>query len=376
MAQPNTYPSPIDERIVTFFAGMRSFLRILALFLATFVVWTTMPESLKSSPYQFIVPACAIGVLISAIPTLRSGYIGTRSTFENFWFYETPNRRAGFLIWCLTTLARGLLFYVRFGFYLALVAGILGGVVTGNVEGFASTLFQTLVLSIPLYGFPLLLEKTIMNFFWNRHLADRKAAFAESSGRGYMIRERKPSESDESTTTLSQDERDIVTLADALLDSGKADAVRTQLARRGQSARRVLALLLGGNIPQSKWWYWTTMGDDLCLEYLWKLEEAIVALGPPATDELRRLLHHPRWTTQFMAINALGDLRDRESLNDILQILKQAPSSFRRAKAAIEAIGKIGDPTAIPYLEEVFPKASIGDQNRITEVIKNLRSKK
>lgn len=315
ISEPNTYPSPLDERIVTFFAGLRSFFRILALFLATAVVWTTMPESLKSSSYNLFIVGIAVVWLLGAILTLRSGYVGTRSTFEKFWFYETPNRRAGLLVWSLTTLARGLLFYVRFGFSLTLIAGIVAGFLTQNVEGFASALLQTLVLSVPLYGIPLLLEKIIMRFFWDRHLAERKAAFAESSGSGYMIREHEPSESDDSTAALSRDEREIVALADALLDSGKADAARAELAKRGKSAGRVLALLLAGKVIQSKWWYWASMGDDISLEPLWKLEEALVAIGSAnAADYVRPLLHHPHWTTQFMAINAIGDMRDNGSL--------------------------------------------------------------
>lgn len=44
--------------------------------------------------------------------------------------------------------------------------------------------------------------------------------------------------------------------------------------------------------------------------------------------------------------------------------------------AVIEAIGKIGDPASIPYLEKAYAKVSKGDQDRITRVIKDLQSKR
>ncbi len=184
------------------------------------------------------------------------------------------------------------------------------------------------------------------------------------------------SESGDAPVTLSRQDKEIIALADALLDSKTADAARTQLAHRGKSAGRVLALLLAGRVMQSKWWYWATFGDDMCLEYLWKLEEALVAIGPEAAPFVRPLMHHRIWTIKFMAINTIGDLRDRESLSDLLNLLEKDPSAFRMAMAAIEAVGKIGDPTAIPRLEKVFPQVSEGDKRLITQVIEDLQTQR
>ena len=190
----------------------------------------------------------------------------------------------------------------------------------------------------------------------------------------FLFGRRKRSESDDSPVAFSKNEQETVALADALLDAQKADAALAELVRRGKGAARVLALLLAGRVMQSKWWYWANSGDDLSLDPLWKLEEALVAIGPDAAPFVRPLLHHPRWTTQFMAINTLGDLKDRESLDDIIKLLERP--SGRMTMAAAKAIGKIGDLTAIPYLEKALAKATGWDQDCITRAIKDLRTKR
>jgi len=86
--------------------------------------------------------------------------------------------------------------------------------------------------------------------------------------------------------------------------------------------------------------------DDMSLEYHWKLEKVLVAIGPIAAPYVRPLLESNRWQVQFIAAETLGDLKDRDSVDGSLKLLQRSPG--RSSMAAAEALGKIGDPAAVP----------------------------
>jgi len=87
----------------------------------------------------------------------------------------------------------------------------------------------------------------------------------------------------------------------------------------------------------------------MSLEYHWKLEKVLVAIGPIAAPYVRPLLESNRWQVQFIAAETLGDLKDRDSVDGSLKLLQRSPG--RSSMAAAEALGKIGDPAAVPHLK-------------------------
>jgi hypothetical protein len=54
------------------------------------------------------------------------------------------------------------------------------------------------------------------------------------------------------------------------------------------------------------------------------------------------------------AIQSLGEIQDRRALNPLIDLLRDA--SFAIRSSSIKAIGKIGDPSAIPYLEVLLER--------------------
>jgi len=183
-------------------------------------------------------------------------------------------------------------------------------------------------------------------------------------------RDRRDREARVNPAALSRDEQACIPLVDALADDGKREQATKALVRRPQAAAKVLTMALQGRVG-SDLWRSAGMMDDIGLDALWKLEKAIVALGSVAAPYVRPLLNDDRWPVQFMAINALGDLKDKESLPEIVKLLQ--PSNGRISMAAAEALGKIADPAAIPYLEEALKQATWWGEREIAEALRACR---
>jgi len=154
-----------------------------------------------------------------------------------------------------------------------------------------------------------------------------------------------------SLSSLTALERETLALVETLASEDSPDVV-AGLKRRGTTAARMLAMAMSGELPPGTRWGFVVNGmDDMALEPMWRLHDVLVAIGSEAAEYVRPLLENKRWQTRFMAIHTLGDLRDRQAVEAIAGML--LPPSFRMTSAAVDALGKIGDPRAIPYLESV-----------------------
>lgn len=171
---------------------------------------------------------------------------------------------------------------------------------------------------------------------------------------------------------LSQPEREVVALIDALLDPASNQAALASLQSKGEVAARVIALLLAGRVGRvhAKSEFLLLRMDDLSLQYLWKVEEALVAIGPVAALYVRPLLENRRWPVQFIAAETLGDLKDRDSVAGLLKLLQLEPG--RITMAAAEALGKIGDPSAVPHLKKALERANHWDRHAIMQALSKI----
>jgi len=85
----------------------------------------------------------------------------------------------------------------------------------------------------------------------------------------------------------------------------------------------------------------------------WQAANALGTLGEPACDPLIRILDFPKINVRIGAIEALGAIKCARSCEFLIRKLKSDPDSEVRWVAAM-ALGEIGDPRAIPALEEAL----------------------
>lgn len=70
----------------------------------------------------------------------------------------------------------------------------------------------------------------------------------------------------------------------------------------------------------------------------------------PFTEKLRSALRHPVPETAIRAAWILGETREASAVADLIRVLETSPDGFL-TEAAAEALGRIGDPSALPALE-------------------------
>jgi len=66
-------------------------------------------------------------------------------------------------------------------------------------------------------------------------------------------------------------------------------------------------------------------------------------------EKLIAALHHPEPTTPIRAAWILGQRREREAVEPLIQLARTCPDPFL-VESAVEALGKIGDPRALGTL--------------------------
>ena len=85
----------------------------------------------------------------------------------------------------------------------------------------------------------------------------------------------------------------------------------------------------------------------------WRAADALGTLGEPACDPLVRILDYPKINVRIGVIEALGTIKCARSLDPLIRKLKSDPDCEVRWVAAM-ALGEIGDPRAVPALEEAL----------------------
>ena len=81
----------------------------------------------------------------------------------------------------------------------------------------------------------------------------------------------------------------------------------------------------------------------------WKAAEALGRMGQPAAKKLIARTHHPNTIFRIGAVEALADIRERQSVGKLADLLLTDESAEVRWASAI-ALGEIGDEEATPVL--------------------------
>lgn len=88
----------------------------------------------------------------------------------------------------------------------------------------------------------------------------------------------------------------------------------------------------------------------------WKAADALGTLGEPACNPLLKILEFPKMHVRLGAIEALGDIKCPRSVEPVIRRLREDRDNEVRFVAAL-ALGQIGDPRALPALEEALQDA-------------------
>jgi HEAT repeat protein len=91
-------------------------------------------------------------------------------------------------------------------------------------------------------------------------------------------------------------------------------------------------------------------------------------------DKLRAALRHPEPQTAVRAAWILGERREHSSVPDLIHVLESARDSFL-AEAAAEALGKIGDPAALPTLQRASQVGAVRVRNASKLAIEHVHDK-
>jgi HEAT repeat protein len=108
----------------------------------------------------------------------------------------------------------------------------------------------------------------------------------------------------------------------------------------------------------------------------WVRRDAAELLGnykpePAVMTALRKALQDDDLTVRISAAGALGRLGNKEGLQLALAILENEEIEYEERDSAAEALGDIGDASALPYLEEYHEERCV-----VARAMKKIRDKK
>ena len=85
----------------------------------------------------------------------------------------------------------------------------------------------------------------------------------------------------------------------------------------------------------------------------WRAADALGTLGEPAVNPLVAILDFPKIHVRLGAIEALGDIKSKKTIDHLMRKLRSDPEDEVRWVAAL-ALGQIGDRQAVPALTEAL----------------------
>jgi formylglycine-generating enzyme required for sulfatase activity len=166
-----------NGHIPALLAGLRSFIRGIGLLLAFITAWIIAPATFKSTPsHAIVLIGPLIGSVYSYVTTLRYGFSVTRTNYEDWWFYETPNQLAGILWFSANVVAQGALSFVKLGFINSFLIYLVEGISPG-LGGVWPLLKSAVKPVLFIYGGTLLVAGAVRILFM-LHVDEREAAYA------------------------------------------------------------------------------------------------------------------------------------------------------------------------------------------------------
>jgi HEAT repeat protein len=85
-------------------------------------------------------------------------------------------------------------------------------------------------------------------------------------------------------------------------------------------------------------------------------------------DKLVAALRHPDPTTPLRAPGVLGELRAREAVPTLMELAGSSPDPLLR-EAAVQALGRIGDPRSTHLLQRLAQSESVLVQRAATRAL-------
>lgn len=94
----------------------------------------------------------------------------------------------------------------------------------------------------------------------------------------------------------------------------------------------------------------------------------------PFVEKLRSALRHPEPETSIRAAWILGERQEASAVMNLIYVLETSQDSFLM-EAAAEALGKIGDPSALPALEQAAASGPVRVRTSSRLAIERIRRK-
>jgi len=91
-------------------------------------------------------------------------------------------------------------------------------------------------------------------------------------------------------------------------------------------------------------------------------------------EKLRGALRHPEPQTAVRAAWTLGERGEKSAVGDLIRALESTQDSFL-VEAAAEALGKIGDPAAVPALARVAQQGSVRVRSASKSAIERIHAR-
>jgi HEAT repeat protein len=95
--------------------------------------------------------------------------------------------------------------------------------------------------------------------------------------------------------------------------------------------------------------------------------------GQSFAGKLCAALRHPEPQTAVRAAWILGERREPSAVPDLIRVLQSTQDSFL-AEAAAEALGKIGDPMALPALKNAARLGTVRVRNASAQAVECIRA--
>jgi HEAT repeat protein len=118
-------------------------------------------------------------------------------------------------------------------------------------------------------------------------------------------------------------------------------------------------------------WQEIPAGAEICPHCRARLSEED---AKPFVVKLRSALHHPEPETAIRAAWILGERQEASAVRDLIHVVETSQDSFL-VEAASEALGKIGDPSAIPALEQAVRTGPVRVRAASRLAIENIRGR-
>ncbi len=92
------------------------------------------------------------------------------------------------------------------------------------------------------------------------------------------------------------------------------------------------------------------------------------------TEKLIQALNHPLYSTAYRVCRILGEKREKAAVRPLIELLNRTSDHFLMDEI-VEALGKIGDVSTVPYLIEMLHNRSFLVRGKAAAILGNLKGR-